>query len=151
VTTLEAHPDVVALHTSADWFGDPRHEVLIGEASDLLPKLVAGGSYDGYVLDHWETVGDKLAEKVAFLRLLEDAGQGDRAVSMWGFWWEVERTASSDDPDTAVLLAEVTRCVECGRILAREGDPTDSFSVPGAGGGRCVNCFERATLQVTTG
>ncbi len=145
VTTVEAHPDVPLLHQGAAWFADPRHEVLAADADEVLPELVAAGGYDGYLLDHWDSVGDHLEDKVAFLRLLDDHGQRDRRVSMWGFWWEVERTSESDDPDTATLLAEIRRCEGCGVILARAGDPPDAFSVPAAvDGSGCVPCAGRA-------
>lgn len=143
VTTVEAHPDVVRLHERAAWFADPRHDVVIADVDDVLAPLVAGGEYDGYVLDHWDSVGDRLVEKVVFLRLLADRGQTDRRVSMWGFWWEVEQTAASDDPDTAALLAEVQRCRRCGRILQRPGDPDGEFAVaPAADGAHCEACAD---------
>lgn len=140
VTTLETHPDVAALHEAAQWFADARHEILLGDAGPLLPELVRSGNYDGYVLDHWDTVGDRLEEKVSFLRLLHDAGQPHAPVSLWGFWWEVERTMESDDADTAALLAQVERCGSCARILARAGDPNGTFQVPGGDAGRCADC-----------
>lgn len=140
VTTLEAHPDVAALHETAEWFADARHEVVLGDAGQFLPDLVHSGNYDGYVLDHWDTVGDRLVDKVAFLRLLHDAGQPDARVSLWGFWWEVERTRQSDDADTAALLAQVERCGDCARILARAGDPDGAFAVSRGSAGRCADC-----------
>ncbi len=140
VTTLEAHPDVTALHQTAEWFADARHEVILGDAGQLLPELVASASYDGYVLDHWDTVGDRVEEKVLVLRLLHDAGQPDARVSLWGFWWEVERTTESDDADTAALLAQVERCGSCARILVRAGDPDGAFAVPRGSAGRCADC-----------
>lgn len=140
VTTLESHPDVAALHETAEWFTDARHEVVLGDAGQLLPELVHSGRYDGYVLDHWDTVGDRLEEKVSFLRLLHDAGQTDARVSLWGFWWEVERTTESDDADTAALLAQVERCHSCARILVRGGDPDGAFAVPRGSAGRCAEC-----------
>lgn len=149
VVTLEAHPDVARLHETAAWFCDPRHELVAGDARRHLGELVAGATFDGYVLDHWETVGDRLEEKVGFLRLLDDAGQRDRRVSMWGFWWEVEQSASSADPDTAALLAEVERCTRCGRILARDGDPADAFSVPRGAGAACETCEQQMAWAVT--
>lgn len=149
VVTLEAHPDVSKLHAGATWFSDPRHELVLGDARRDLPQMVAGSTFDGYLLDHWETVGDRLEEKMAFLRLLHDAGQSDRHVSLWGFWWEVEQTLTSDDPDTAALLAEVERCARCRRILAREDDPADAFAVPRGAGGRCETCEQQAAWAVT--
>lgn len=149
VVTLEAHPDVAKLHQHAGWFADPRHELVPGDARQRLAELVAGGTFDGYLLDHWETVGDRLEEKVAFLRLLADAGQCDRHVSMWGFWWEVEQTLDSTDPDTMALLTEVQRCGRCGRILAREGDPAGAFSVPPGESGRCETCEQQSAWAVS--
>lgn len=149
VVTLEAHPDVSRLHHDAPWFADPRHELLLGDARQRLRELVAGGTFDAYVLDHWATVGDRLEEKVAFLRLLDDAGQRERRVSMWGFWWEVEQTHSSHDPDTATLLAEVERCGRCGRILAVEGDPVGGFAVPRGGEDLCETCEQQVAWAVS--
>ena len=149
VVTLEAHPDVAKLHHQAAWFSDPRHELVHGDARQRLPDLVAADTFDGYVLDHWETVGDRLEEKVAFLRLLQEAGQPDRRVSMWGFWWEVEQTAFSPDPDTAALLAQVERCARCGRILALEDDPADAFAVARGAGGMCETCEQQAAWAVS--
>jgi len=149
VVTVEAHSDVSLLHADAAWFADPRHEVVLGDAREQLPRLVAGETFDGYLLDHRETVGDRLEEKVALLRLLDEAGQSDRSVSMWGFWWEVEQTASSDDPDTAALLAAVGRCARCGRILAIDGDPADAFAVVRGADGMCETCEQQTAWAVS--
>lgn len=149
VTTVESHPDVPRLHQAAGWFSDPRHELVAGDANEVLAELVAAGGHDGFVLDHWEAVGDKLEEKVAFLRLLDEHGQHDRPVSMWGFWWEAERTTSSDDADTARLLAGIRRCRDCNRILSVDGDPPYSFSVAPGAAGRCADCDERVAFAVS--
>lgn len=109
VTTIEAHPDVHLLHERLSWWRDPRHTLIIGKAQVVLPSMVASGRFDGYVLDHWDTLGDHLEEKVAFLRLLDGSGQSHRPVSLWGFWWEIERALSSNGPDTRRLLDQVTR------------------------------------------
>lgn len=149
VTTLELNGDLALVHERARWFGDPRHRLVLGDAEALVPALVAdgdaGGDFDGYVLDHWDAVGDRLEDKVGFLRLLDRHGQRDRRVSLWGFWWEVEQTLASDDPDTAALLAEVERCSRCGVVLERPGDPPHAFSVPrGPVAHQCAACAERA-------
>lgn len=145
VTTVELNADLPLVHEPAHWFGDPRHHLVLGDADALLPALVADGGFDGYVLDHWDSVGDHLEDKVAFLHLLDRHGQRGRRVSLWGFWWEVEQITASDDPDTAALLAEVERCGCCGVVLERPGDPPHAFSLPrGPVAHRCVACAERA-------
>ncbi|MGH2828805.1 MAG: hypothetical protein ACRDKF_17765 [Actinomycetota bacterium] len=144
VTTIEPQEDVPLLHESNEWWGNPRHRFLEGSAAVELPELVSSGNYDGYVLDHWATLGDNLDEKVSFLRLLDDVDQGDRPVSMWGFWWEVQETESSESPDTRKLLAETERCTNCGMILGdAETDGTESnFWVARAKllAGLCAQC-----------
>lgn len=144
VTTIEEQPDVALLHRGSRWWRDSRHQVAQGSAGALLPELVSSGGYDGYVLDHWETLGDNLDEKVSFLRLLDEAGQSDHPVSMWGFWWEVQQTESSESPDTQRLLSEIERCTRCGSILGdieRDG-PESNFWVPRATvlDGLCAQC-----------
>lgn len=144
VTTIEAQEDVRLLHEDSEWWDSPRHRVIEANAATVLPELVSSGNYDGYVLDHWATLGDNLDEKMSFLRLLDDLDQGDRPVSMWGFWWEVQQTESSESPDTQKLLAEIERCNNCGMILGdieRDG-PDSNFWVERARllAGLCAQC-----------
>jgi hypothetical protein len=152
VTTVESRPQVAALHEGAAWFSGPRHEVVVGDADAMVRELAESGAYDGYVLDHWDTLGDHLDEKVSFLRLLEELGQGRRPVSMWGFWWEVQHTLTSDSPDTARLLADIERCRSCGVILGdEERDGQDSnFWAPSGGAGWCLQCEELGLVGSAT-
>jgi hypothetical protein len=144
VTTIESRPGVAALHEGADWFIGGRHGLVVGDAGALLRELAVSGRHDGYVLDHWDTLGDHLDEKIAFLRLLEGLGQKGRPVSLWGFWWEVQHTPSSEDPDTARLLEEIERCRSCGVILGDEerDGPGSNFWAPSGGAGWCLQCEE---------
>ena len=144
VTTIESRPEVAVLHEGAAWFAGGRHELLVGDADAVARELAASGRYDGYVLDHWDTLGDHLDEKVAFLRLLDDLGQHQRPVSLWGFWWEVQHTLSSEAPDTARLLEDVERCRSCGVILGDEerDGPDSNFWSPSGGAGWCLQCEE---------
>jgi hypothetical protein len=144
VTTIESRPGVAALHEGAEWFSGARHRLLVGRADVLLRELAESGRYDGYVLDHWDTLGDHLDEKIAFLRVLDGLGQGRRPVSVWGFWWEVQHTLASDDPDTTRLLEEIDRCRTCGVILGDEerDGPDSNFWAPSGGAGWCLQCEE---------
>lgn len=144
VTTIESHTGLSALHEDSDWFVGDRHELLVGDAEVLVRGLAASGRYDGYVLDHWDALGEHLDDKVAFLRTLEDLDQRDRPVSLWGFWWEVQMSATSGSPDTARLLAEIDRCRTCGVILGDEerDGPTSNFWAPAGARGRCLQCEE---------
>jgi hypothetical protein len=144
VTTIESRPGVAALHEGAEWFSGASHRLLVGDADALLRELAESGRYDGYVLDHWDTLGDHLDEKIAFLRLLDGLGQKRRPVSLWGFWWEVQHTLTSDDPDTARLLEEIDRCRTCGVILGDEerDGPDANFWAPSGGAGWCLQCEE---------
>ncbi len=144
VTTIESRPGVAALHEGAEWFSGTSHRLLVGDADALLRELVESGRHDGYVLDHWDTLGDHLDEKIGFLRLLDGLGQGRRPVSLWGFWWEVQNTLASDDPDTTRLLEEIERCRTCGVILGDEerDGPDSNFWAPSGGAGWCLQCEE---------
>jgi hypothetical protein len=143
VTTIESRPAVAALHEGAGWFTGC-HELVIGDADAVARELADSGRYDGYVLDHWDTLGDHLDEKVAFLRLLDDLGQRQRPVSLWGFWWEIQHTVASEAPDTARLLEDVERCRSCGVILGDEEQdgPDSNFWSPSGGAGWCLQCEE---------
>lgn len=144
VTTIEPRAEVGALHEGAGWFEQDRHRVVGATADEVLEDLAASGRYDGYVLDHWATLGPHLDSKVAFLRLLDGLGQGERPVSMWGFWWEVQLTLTSSWPDTARLLGEIERCRSCGVILGDEDrdGPDSNFWAPAGGSGSCLQCEE---------
>ena len=144
VTTVESRPGVAALHEGAEWLTGGRHELVIGDADAIVRELASSGRYDGYVVDHWDTLGDHLDEKVAFLRLLDDLGQRHRPVSLWGFWWEVQHTVSSEAHDTARLLEDVERCRSCGAILGDEerDGPESNFWSPSGGAGWCLQCEE---------
>jgi hypothetical protein len=144
VTTIESRSGLAALHTGAEWFAGDRHDLLVGDADELVRELAESGRYDGYVLDHWEVLGEHLDDKVAFLRLLEDLDQRDRPVSLWGFWWEVQMTVTSDSPDTERLLAGIERCKSCGVILGDEerDGPDSNFWAPAGDHGWCLQCEE---------
>lgn len=144
VTTIESRPGLAALHHDADWFAGDRHDLVVGDATERARELAASGRYDGYVLDHWDALGEYLDDKVAFLRLLDDLGQRDRPVSLWGFWWEIQMTATSDSPDTARLLSEIERCKNCGVILGDEDrdGPDSNFWAPAGPHGWCLQCEE---------
>jgi hypothetical protein len=144
VTTIESRGGLADLHHGAQWFSDNRHDLLVGDADELVRELAVSGRYDSYLLDHWDALGEHLDDKVAFLRLLYDLGQRDRPVSLWGFWWEIQMTATSDAPDTARLLAEIERCKSCGVILGNEGrdGPHSNFWAPAGRRGWCLQCEE---------